>query len=98
MFKWTPMHVQPVVSQVDRPGMSDTAHAGRIPLTLGALGVVFGDIGTSPLYTLKECALAAGDSRVSTEDILGILSLMAWSLFLVITVKYVWFILRADHE
>ncbi|MBL8949164.1 MAG: KUP/HAK/KT family potassium transporter [Myxococcaceae bacterium] len=70
-------------------------------LTLGALGVVFGDIGTSPLYTLREClrevsAHTAGG--LTHEDVLGVLSLIFWSLMLVVTVKYLSFIMRADNE
>ena len=64
-----------------------------------SLGVVFGDIGTSPLYTLKEClhvAAAHGDT-VDRTDLFGILSLMFWALVLVVTVKYVIFVMRADH-
>lgn len=67
-------------------------------LCLGALGVVFGDIGTSPLYTMKECIthLPAGVSQ--TEGVLGILSLIFWSLILVVSVKYIWYVMRADNH
>jgi KUP system potassium uptake protein len=67
-------------------------------LTVGALGVVFGDIGTSPLYTLKECMTAAGGAKAGVEDLLGILSLMFWSLIMVVTVKYLTFVMRADNH
>ncbi len=67
-------------------------------LALCALGVVFGDIGTSPLYTLKECLHAAGGEKTSVEDLYGILSLMFWALVMVVTVKYLIFIMRADHN
>jgi KUP system potassium uptake protein len=67
-------------------------------LALCALGVVFGDIGTSPLYTLKECLIAAGGARTSLQDLFGILSLMFWALVMVVTVKYLTFIMRADHD
>src|SRR5579864_2068400 len=67
-------------------------------LALGALGVVFGDIGTSPLYTLKECMIAAGGAKASVDDLFGILSLMFWSLIMVVTVKYLTFVMRADHH
>lgn len=66
-------------------------------LALPALGVVFGDIGTSPLYTLREC-LKATDALATPEVVLGILSLIFWTLLLVVTLKYVTFILRADNE
>ena len=62
-------------------------------LVVGALGVVFGDIGTSPLYAFKQSIEAAGG--VSQENILAILSLMIWSLLLVVTLKYVLVIMRA---
>jgi len=67
-------------------------------LALGALGVVFGDIGTSPLYTLKECMNAAGGAKASVDDLFGILSLMFWALVMVVTVKYLTFVMRADHH
>jgi len=75
-------------------------HAGSLwRLTLCALGIVFGDIGTSPLYTLKECLLVAGHDRpVEQADLFGILSLMFWALVMVVTVKYVAFVMRADHD
>ena len=65
-------------------------------LCLGALGVVFGDIGTSPLYTLKQCMHEAGGAREAT--LFGVLSLITWSLVLVVTVKYLLFIMRADNR
>jgi KUP system potassium uptake protein len=65
--------------------------------TLGALGVVYGDIGTSPLYALKEATAAAGGST-DPAAVLGVLSLIFWSLLVVITLKYIVLILRADNE
>jgi len=75
-------------------------HALRLPLLLGALGVVFGDIGTSPLYAIKECFSPESTHHVpaTPENIFGILSLMFWSLMLVVTVKYLTFILKADNQ
>lgn len=67
-------------------------------VTLGALGVVFGDIGTSPLYALKACLTAVGTAAPSTADVLGVLSLIFWALMLIITVKYVGCVLRADNR
>lgn len=68
-------------------------------LTLAALGVVFGDIGTSPLYTVKEI-FSVGTHHIAPNEanILGILSLIAWSLIMVVSVKYVTFIMRADNR
>src|SRR5215510_6924467 len=69
------------------------------PLTLAATGVVYGDIGTSPIYAFREAATAAtGEAQVSEAVVLGILSLIAWSLFLLVTVKYVFVLLRADFN
>lgn len=67
-------------------------------LTLGALGVVYGDIGTSPLYAIRESALAAGGTVPSQSAVLGVVSLIFWSLTLVVTLKYVTLIMRADNN
>jgi KUP system potassium uptake protein len=69
-------------------------HARLLPLAVGALGVVFGDIGTSPLYTLQ----MAGATGHEPADILGVLSLIFWGLTVVIGVKYLAFIMRADNR
>ena len=66
-------------------------------LAIAALGVVFGDIGTSPLYTLKTCFTTA-HVQPTTENILGILSLLCWALVIVVCVKYVGVLMRVDHE
>jgi K+ transporter len=65
-------------------------------LCLGALGVVFGDIGTSPLYTLKECLAASGE-HPGAPELFGILSLIVWSLTMVVTIKYLMFIIHAGY-
>ncbi|HTM23019.1 MAG TPA: KUP/HAK/KT family potassium transporter, partial [Kofleriaceae bacterium] len=67
-------------------------------LTLGALGVVYGDIGTSPLYTIKECVGESYGVEVSQTNILGILSLIFWAITLVVSIKYLGFITRADNH
>ena len=67
-------------------------------LTLGALGIVYGDIGTSPLYALKECFKPEYGLIPNALNVYGILSLIVWSLLLVVTVKYVGIILRADNK
>jgi KUP system potassium uptake protein len=68
-------------------------------LTLGSIGVVYGDIGTSPLYAFREAATAAaGEGEVTREIVIGILSLLVWTLVLVVTVKYVVVLLRADNN
>src|SRR4030088_446811 len=76
-------------------------HFGSLPTaaTIGALGVVYGDIGTSPLYALKEAAKAATHGGPLThEAILGVVSLILWALILIISVKYALLILRADNR
>lgn len=68
-------------------------------LVLGALGIVYGDLGTSPLYALRESFEGAGhELAVTPENVLGILSLVVWSLVVVISVKYLLFVMRADND
>src|SRR5665213_652490 len=69
-----------------------------LALTIGALGIVFGDIGTSPLYSLRECFIKNSGLLVSSATVLGVLSLIIWSLILIVTVKYIFFVLRADNR
>jgi|SRR5215217_644152 len=71
---------------------------GVFVLALGSIGVVFGDIGTSPLYAFKEALAQAADDGVTRPEILGVVSLALWALILVVTVKYVLFIMRADNK
>ena len=77
---------------------SGTHKASLVTLTIGALGIVFGDIGTSPLYALKECLHAAGGIKATQADLFGCLSLLFWALTMVVTVKYLFFIMRADNR
>ncbi len=81
-------------------GSETPARAGFWALTIGCIGVVYGDIGTSPLYALRESVLAAvGPGQAASEPVvLGILSLIIWALFLVVTAKYVLILLRADNH
>ncbi|MEW6433413.1 MAG: potassium transporter Kup [Myxococcota bacterium] len=80
-------------------------HGKLLPLALGALGVVYGDIGTSPLYAVTECFVRGEDGLptphsldVTRDSVLGILSLFFWALTLVVTVKYLLFVTRADNK
>ncbi len=87
-----------VTSNSNAHGHNGHGNVGLAGLVVGAIGVVFGDIGTSPLYTLKE-AFSPHYGLVANHDtVLGILSLVFWSLMLVVTVKYVTIIMRADNE
>jgi KUP system potassium uptake protein len=73
--------------------------AGFGALTLGSIGVVYGDIGTSPLYALREAMLAASDGGApTTQAVLGVVSLILWALIIVVTLKYVVILLRADNH
>ncbi len=67
-------------------------------LALGAIGIVYGDIGTSPLYAFRECFSGTHGVPASPENILGILSLIFWSLILIISIKYLMFLLKADNK
>ncbi len=86
-------------------GSPDHGHA--VPtsfwaLTLGTIGVVYGDIGTSPLYALKESLAAAtghaGAGALTREMVLGVVSLILWTLIIIVTIKYVVIVLRADNN
>jgi KUP system potassium uptake protein len=77
------------------------SHAGLWGLALGSIGVVYGDIGTSPLYALREAIIAAsGPERgvIERGSVLGVLSLILWALFIIVTLKYVVILLRADNN
>jgi len=81
-------------------GVAGTRKPGLLILSLGSLGVVFGDIGTSPLYAFRE-AIAAATGDDATPDraaVLGVLSLILWTLTLIVSVKYVLILLRADNH
>jgi KUP system potassium uptake protein len=83
------------------PTTSEQSHAGRsslLPLTLTALGVVYGDIGTSPLYAMKECFFGSHSVPPTHENVLGVLSLIVYALLLVISVKYIALVMRADNQ
>ena len=78
--------------------MSNKTRASSLTaLTLGALGVVYGDIGTSPLYALRE-VFATKHATLSEPDILGVLSLVFWTLTVIVTLKYVTLIMRANNN
>jgi len=92
-------HRTKVAETADGPGL-ETSHPKFFGLMLGCIGVVYGDIGTSPLYALRESVLAAvgPTAQAGEEVILGILSLIIWALILIVTVKYVMILLRADNN
>jgi KUP system potassium uptake protein len=81
-----------------RSAVADTRSDANSKLVLTALGVVFGDIGTSPLYAFRECLNPEHGIAVTQQNIIGILSLILWSLVLIISIKYVAIVLRADNR
>ncbi|MHC2145284.1 potassium transporter Kup [Pseudomonas sp. 210_17 TE3656] len=85
---------------VQASDQADSGHSAAKPLSLlvAAVGVVYGDIGTSPLYTLKEVFSGDYGVPVNHDGVLGILALILWSLIWVVSIKYVLFILRADNQ
>jgi len=96
--------------QSPKSGLRTSAESGHIPtaahprgklllaLACGALGVVYGDIGTSPLYAVRECFHGDHGVAVNRQNVLGVLSLIFWALTLIISVKYIAFVLRADNK
>jgi K+ transporter len=71
----------------------------KVALSFASLGVVFGDIGTSPIYALREAlAHAAGGGEIARGDVLGIVSLLLWALIIVVTFKYVFLLMKADNK
>jgi KUP system potassium uptake protein len=76
----------------------ETRRQGLAALTLGAVGVVYGDIGTSPIYAFREAIRATGVAAPGPAEVLGILSLLIWTLILIVTGKYVFALLRADNR
>jgi KUP system potassium uptake protein len=91
-----------IVAQQQPP--SHAARTGFWTLTLGSVGVVYGDIGTSPLYAFREAILAAGGAHsggvpiIDRANVLGVLSLILWALMIIVTLKYVLILLRADNQ
>jgi KUP system potassium uptake protein len=80
------------------PGNAVPERRRLLALALGSIGVVFGDIGTSPLYAFRESIRHAGGDGLMPEEIVGTVSLLLWALIFIITVKYVLFIMRADNK
>ncbi|RVI41833.1 KUP/HAK/KT family potassium transporter, partial [Sinorhizobium medicae] len=78
------------------------AQANNLPqflaMTIGAIGVVYGDIGTSPLYAFREALRPFGPDGVERAEVVGLISLMLWTLTIIVTFKYVLFLLRADND
>src|SRR5512145_13021 len=82
---------------MDRSSSSNSVAHTR-SLAIAALGVVYGDIGTSPLYAVKECFAGHHAAALTPENVIGVISLIFWSLTAVIVVKYLTFVMQADHN
>ena len=86
-------------SSTSKPSTSaHKADARFWPLALGSVGVVFGDIGTSPLYAFREALGQTGDDGIRASSVIGVVSLAFWALMIVVTIKYVLFLMRADNR
>ncbi len=92
--------VVPQANPSPSPQTPETLHAGFWGLFVGCIGVVYGDIGTSPLYALREALLAAGGAHAGVQraDVIGLLSLILWTLMIIVTLKYVVILLHADND
>src|SRR5882724_5090925 len=97
--------MDPVGPEVAAPSPAATAphppthaHTSLAKLAFGALGIVYGDIGTSPLYAVKECVSTSHGVLPTAPNVLGLLSLIFWSLTFVVTIKYLYFVMRANNE
>ena len=78
---------------------SSASHGGQlVAITIAAIGVVYGDIGTSPLYAMRGCSSGSHAVLPTRDNVLGILSLIFWSLIIVISIKYIIFVMRADNR
>jgi KUP system potassium uptake protein len=86
------------VPDVRDPAPGQHGHGGIVKLTLGAIGIVFGDIGTSPLYAFRETFHGHHRLPVDKLHVLGVLSLIFWSMMIVVTLKYVTILMRADNK
>ena len=87
--------------RTEPPASPDHGHGpkGNLPLlVLGCIGVVYGDIGTSPLYAMRESLRTASENGLMRHEVLGIVSLLLWTLILIVTVKYVILVMRADNH
>ena len=86
---------QVVVGHVGSPHATPTSFWA---LTLGSIGVVYGDIGTSPLYAMREALIHSQEGDITREEVLGVTSLLLWALLFIVTAKYVLFLMRADND
>ena len=87
-----------ILRPVEIQGQDHHQKGGLATLALGAIGIVFGDIGTSPLYALKVCFDPQNGIPMTTESIFGVISMIFWSFILVVSLKYLLFVMRANNH
>ncbi len=87
-----------VASPGDHDPQAGHPKSSMLALTLGSVGVVYGDIGTSPIYALRESLHHINGDAILASDVIGVISLLMWALFVIVTVKYVLFLMRADNK
>ena len=85
--------LQASLARVDAP-----SKAHFLASAMGSIGVVYGDIGTSPLYAMREALIHAQEGGITREEVLGVSSLLLWALLFIVTAKYVLFLMRADNH
>jgi len=94
-----PQPEKPVAeTSAGNPDANQHGNANLWKLVLGCVGVVYGDIGTSPLYALRESLRAADKNGATPEEVIGVVSLLLWTLILIVTIKYVSLVMRADNR
>jgi KUP system potassium uptake protein len=81
-----------------RHGKAGSEHGSLMTLALGSIGVVYGDIGTSPLYALREALHHAAEDGLTRDEVLGVVSLLLWAVTIIVTLKYVLMLMRADNK
>jgi KUP system potassium uptake protein len=89
---------EPTPDLASTPPEAPLSRSAFLTLVLGSIGVVYGDIGTSPLYAFKEAIIAAGGGHADRGAVLGVLSLILWALIIIVTLKYVLILLYADNH
>jgi KUP system potassium uptake protein len=87
-----------IIASATSPSSSAHPTSSMISLTLAAIGIVYGDIGTSPLYAFKEVFSPSHGVAITPDNVMGVISLMLWTLMIIVTLKYVTLILRADNH
>jgi KUP system potassium uptake protein len=87
-----------VSTRPEHEGADSHGHGGLWTLTAGSIGVVYGDIGTSPLYAMRESLMHAKPTGVGTAEIYGVVSLLTWALIIIVTLKYVVYLMQADNN